>query len=504
MDTRQGFFLPPRFSLHRLLTLLRGLGCEPSTGGTLAGSDVYYDTQNGELWRKGLRLVKRQKSGLWELLRGWESLGTFGPARDEEMTGSGAPPPLTEHTRRLRLVPYLAVTTRDLVWTLPFGGRTAGTMHLLSLRFRAVGDGGRDKRVRIAFFDPLGEAGKEGTHLLTMLRDVGGLAAIEFEPFSTGLGVLGLAPPGGCFLEAFWVTRTDSPRDIACKVLGRQGYQMRINTEGAIEDLDPEFVHDIRVATRRSRFALRLFRPALDPETTEALREEAKWLGRLLGPVRDLDVFQENTKKFLDRMEAGEMFSKAILGFIDSRKNEARRGLPQALRSERYHRLVGRLEKASETFAGVAAPEEPMDARAFGSAVIRKAAKKVRALCPRESGPLPPEALHRLRIACKGLRYTCEFFRELFGTEIEQMIGTLVQIQNCLGAYQDAVTARRLLAAFPKRLDSRIGRSPALLMGYGAFLQIQREEQQSASARCESLLVKFRKRLKTLRRSLRS
>ncbi len=55
-------------------------------------------------------------------------------------------------------------------------------------------------------------------------------------------------------------------------------------------DLDPEGVHQMRVATRRLRADLRTFRPVLDREWSEPLRDELRWLGRSLGAVRDADV----------------------------------------------------------------------------------------------------------------------------------------------------------------------------------------------------------------------
>src|SRR5581483_10955800 len=56
---------------------------------------------------------------------------------------------------------------------------------------------------------------------------------------------------------------------------------------------DPDAVHDMRVALRRLRSTLHTFRPALDTARTEPLREELKWLGQVLGAVRDNDVLAE-------------------------------------------------------------------------------------------------------------------------------------------------------------------------------------------------------------------
>src|SRR5262249_31749356 len=53
---------------------------------------------------------------------------------------------------------------------------------------------------------------------------------------------------------------------------------------------DPEDLHQLRVAVRRSRAALREASALLGAEEAQAVRDELRWLGRQLGPVRDLDV----------------------------------------------------------------------------------------------------------------------------------------------------------------------------------------------------------------------
>ena len=63
--------------------------------------------------------------------------------------------------------------------------------------------------------------------------------------------------------------------------------ELRRNSRGALLDLDPEFLHDLRVATRRARTALRLFAPLLDPERAAHWSGELAWIGSSVGPVRD-------------------------------------------------------------------------------------------------------------------------------------------------------------------------------------------------------------------------
>lgn len=75
------------------------------------------------------------------------------------------------------------------------------------------------------------------------------------------------------------------------KILKYQLQKFHEQNPGIERDLDTEFVHQARVATRRMRSCLRLFRNAVPLSTGAFLAAELKWLGGLLGAVRDLDVF---------------------------------------------------------------------------------------------------------------------------------------------------------------------------------------------------------------------
>jgi CHAD domain-containing protein len=77
-------------------------------------------------------------------------------------------------------------------------------------------------------------------------------------------------------------------------------------------------------------------------------------------------------------------------------------------------------------------------------------------------GDLSPEVLHEFRLGTKRLRYTVEMFRTCYGPGIERWLTALRQIQDHLGAINDCVTTRELVAAklppgAPERL--RIERS---------------------------------------------
>ena len=86
---------------------------------------------------------------------------------------------------------------------------------------------------------------------------------------------------------------------------------------------DPEELHQMRVATRRLRAFLRAGRPLLDVDWAESLRLELRWLGGVLGPVRDLDVLVDHLRDDAHALDPGE---RRVLGRVFHQLEDARAG----------------------------------------------------------------------------------------------------------------------------------------------------------------------------------
>ena len=223
---------------------------------------------------------------------------------------------------------------------------------------------------------------------------------------------------------------------------------------GTIEGSDPEALHDMRVATRRLRATMRVFRDGFDRATLAALAEEVSWLAGVLGRVRDLDVFLlwlADHEKVAGAAE-GAAVRLAMEAFAATRARE-RQELLEVLRSERYAQLKHSLQAALQPLAPQAVSEDDTSPAAdgkeqalgsFARGAIRRQLRAVRTWARRPSaGDL--ERLHRLRIASKRLRYTCEFLADLFPDRLEELIATVVPVQDALGGMRDAHLQRRLV-----------------------------------------------------------
>jgi CHAD domain-containing protein len=131
-------------------------------------------------------------------------------------------------------------------------------------------------------------------------------------------------------------------------MLERQYAQILLHDPGVRPDLDPEDVHRLRVAVRRARAVLRAARPLLDPEWSEPLRDELKWLGGSLGRRRDVDVLIAHLEREIEQLEQPERDAAAsLVERLGDERTTAQAVALDTLRSERYYRLLDSLEAAA-------------------------------------------------------------------------------------------------------------------------------------------------------------
>ena len=265
--------------------------------------------------------------------------------------------------------------------------------------------------------------------------------------------------PRDATLEDFWRGTAASCFD-----------QIVANTLPALAGVDPEGVHQMRVGVRRMRSLLRILRPLLEREQTRPLEEGLRWLAGELGRVRDLDVF---TLELLPRLLRAERGAAALAQLADEARTlrqQRTQDLRKALGSRRQARLMQRLHHfvSEPTWREPAIDEQPgasTRAAAFGDVVLTRLQARLRKL----GGASPwgsPTDRHRLRIALKQLRYTCEFFRDFHRNKQEKRFRRrLSELQNLLGALNDTATARSLIDELHAHAES--GKLAASARGMG-------------------------------------
>ncbi len=280
-------------------------------------------------------------------------------------------------------------------------------------------------------------------------------------------------------------------------VLAAQYARIRKHAPGVLQDADPEHVHDMRVAIRRARCAVKLFGPWLDDVACRPLRRELAWLAGLLGGVRDMDVMLVHLRRQFKAAAADKKSRDALRACCLAARAPAFVRLQDGMLSIRYAHTL-------KALAHVLQPPHPAAADTSGPAP-REGARILRALITRTLKVAParvtPHALHRMRIQCKQLRYACEFLAPQVGEEVRDLAKQLVRVQDCLGRHQDAQVTQAFLRRCAAMLMQHGEMAPEPLLMIGALLQCEREvaaqRRAAFGALCE-VFVRQAKRVRAL------
>jgi CHAD domain-containing protein len=227
-------------------------------------------------------------------------------------------------------------------------------------------------------------------------------------------------------------------------------------------------VHAMRVATRRMRSALKEARRLLGPSWVEDTRRELKWLGDMLGRVRDLDVFAAYVEREVAHMGVGsEQGGRDLVALIAERSQAARAGLAAALVEPRYLALLDRLEGTRESLP--IGPERESVQR-----MLRRAARRTRRRLRGVSRSSSDTRLHELRIAAKRARYAGELASGAQGRAARRLAQRAEALQTILGEHQDAVVAEERLQSLSA--DA----TPAAAFVAGRLTERQRDRRAAA------------------------
>ena len=316
-----------------------------------------------------------------------------------------------------------------------------------------------------------------GTAPLRHLPDAHGHARPERVTTSLANGKPGRAEAGsdGEPADAPPITPTDSMATAARKVLAAQYAAMRACEATAREGADPEGVHDMRVAVRRMRAALRVADPYLGGKAVKRVRGDLRAIAHALGAVRDLDVLIKNAENFRDDLPDDRQADlDPLLDTWKADRKRARKQLIRLLDSADYARfgkhLAAFLKEADQPPVpqGAAQAEvAPYQVRHVLASALWERYEAVRAYETVMAEATVPQ-LHALRITGKYLRYTLEFFRHVLPAEAGALIDDVVTLQDALGELHDADVATGLIrehiaAQYPRRKKAPAEPPPGLL-----------------------------------------
>lgn len=220
-------------------------------------------------------------------------------------------------------------------------------------------------------------------------------------------------------------------------------------------DYDPDALHQARVAIRRLRAVLDLYAPALQDDRAQYLGETLRTLGGTLGEARNMDVFRikpdDGGQEAEEEGAAGESADLEMLeGLVLKRRAAARAAAVEALRSDHFRSLL--LDGVEWLEIGVwlsASPQMDAPVEDLADNILAHQFKQVHKR-GRGLRDLDAHHRHRMRIACKKLRYGLEFFapaaRGKARRRQEALVAALKPLQEVLGQLNDIAVAEPFMA----------------------------------------------------------
>ena len=293
------------------------------------------------------------------------------------------------------------------------------------------------------------------------------------------------------------VTLTPHMRaDEATRIILRSAVRvMKLNEAGIKEDIDTEFLHDFRVAVRRTRSVLSQMKGVFPLETTRRFRREFAAIGKTSNDLRDLDVYllaEEYFKAMLPEAVCGDI--DPLFDYMRHIRIAARKKVVDLLNSAEYAATI----QAWEKFLTEATPDSAgagNAARPIKILAQQKIYKKYRRIIKWGSRILEntdDEQLHALRLECKKLRYLMDFFQSLFpAKKIERLIKQVKKLQNNLGDFNDLYVQEEYLLYISRQLPLSGSEARKVFMAVGCLVGTIQQERSRVKARFAQTFADF-------------
>jgi CHAD domain-containing protein len=472
---------------------------EPAPPGRGPHRRTWLDTFDWRLYRAGLILVFEPARRGGRLLL-TQADGT--PQAEQAVTSWPRRPPLdlpdgpvrdriAVLTRPRALLPVAgAVSTASVTRLLNADGKTVARLVADHVTVTAPSQPATTAELapRLAVTEVRGYPG-QARKASALLAGVPGVRPASQGTFVAALTALGRHPADYSSSVAADIT-AGMPAPVAVtRLLLRLLDTMESNVDGTLRDIDSEFLHDLRVAVRRTRSAVKLLGAVLPDPLTEHYKAEFKWLGDVTTPVRDLDVHLLGFDAMAGQVEAASPADlEPLRAFLARRRAREVRRLAAALRGPRFRAITDDWRKALLEIrdAGGSRHRRPT-AKTLALSTTGRAFRRIAAQGGAITPASPPQALHDLRKRAKELRYLLEFFAPLHDqVAYRKVVGDLKQLQDCLGEFQDSEVQREEIGSLAEAMLTERAAPAATLLAMGeiaaklARSQVQAREEFAA------------------------
>ncbi len=397
--------------------------------------------QAGRRWVQGLKSANVTSGGLhvreeWEFARRDAGLDL---ARFAHTPLARLEDAATLH---VRLAPVFRVQVTRTLWTL---APAPGTRIEVALDAGVVECGGRSEPISELEIECLeGGAGAAFDLALRLLDDVR-LHPSAVSKAERGYRLFRREPAAPAKAQPIRLERHLAPLAAARRVVAAGLAQLQANEEGVLGTDDPEFVHQARIALRRTRSALRMFRVPVGEEHARAWRDALGEVARALGAARDWDVFATETFPALAKAHGDTALARRLRPRVARHRRTSRMAARDALYSLDFARVALELARwlcepqVEAPVAGALSLEQ------FAARTLRKRHKRLLRDAT-DLAALGIEERHRVRIDAKRLRYGTDALASLFKSRrVDDYREALAALQDALGQANDAATAAGLV-----------------------------------------------------------
>ncbi|HCS90503.1 MAG: CHAD domain-containing protein [Thiohalocapsa sp. PB-PSB1] len=293
--------------------------------------------------------------------------------------------------------------------------------------------------------------------------------------------------PGSYSSKLAYQLDPQQPADAAAKQILRGLFDtLEANIDGTLHNLDSEFLHDLRVATRRTRSALAQIKGVFPPAVVDEFKAGFAWLQQVTGPMRDLDVYLldfPNLRESLPESMRDDL--EPLRDWLRGHYAEQQTKLVEALESPQFRALREDWRAFLEMPNSPSLAPAPRNARRSIKSVadsgIRSMLKRVRREGRAITDASPAEELHELRKSCKKLRYLMEFFESLYpADEIRGLIKQCKILLDNLGSFQDLQVQADHLRDSARHMQAEGAADTATLLSIGALVKTMLDQQVQA------------------------
>ncbi|MDF1514024.1 MAG: CHAD domain-containing protein [Anaerolineae bacterium] len=441
-------------SLNTLGQYTLEAGCE------VAFSDTYYDTNDRHVLSSGYALRKRLRRESTIL-----SIKSLSPSRGNlhirEEIEAAAP---VIHIDQPSTWPNAVL--RDRIWSMTGGYPLIALFELQQVRItRAVTLNGKDvaelcmdkmrcqsgaSEIHYSGLEvELKSTGKDSdlTRLCECLESIANLTPEVHSKFELALAFT--AAPAGLLIHAVEtptpvpdIHPQDSMATAALKSMLTHFEEMKRNDAGSQRGEDIEFIHDMRVAVRRMRAALRIFATYIPEAAINMTLKTLKKTGRVLGVVRDMDVFRLNYELYAITNQVETRHSSLTVAW-NAAYNQARSQLLRTLTGNRYQTFRSSFAETMHNVLSSAGAAPPVQKQIWVTIDQQQQNVFAHYNLLQKRYPVSLYDYHQLRISLKYLRYCLEYFQLILDESGQAYIAQMKILQDHLGMLQDAVVARQ-------------------------------------------------------------